>query len=326
MFFDIKRIIQSHPYIQPFFIKVRLIVKIVTSGSWGPVVSKDIGASKDSGNFLFIVGCGRSGNTLLRRLLMEKFDLYIPPETYVLPRQIEQYVFNSSLRWPEKVDVILSILENHPEFETFGVNSFAGFKQKAKEIPESERTFENLISAFYLWLGSVHGVDSRWVGDKTPLNTLNLGTIGKAFPNAKFIYLERDPVDVVQSYLDSGIYEKASEAALRWKTSLNAWSRFKKSKASSDVIEVRYEELVTSPDEILEAIGHQLSIPERGQSQAFESSALGDVGLRAHHANVNKSPMTSSIGKGREEISIDDLATVRTVLGRLPERRGYREI
>lgn len=326
MFVDIKRAIQSHPHIQPFFLKIRLIVRLLVSGSWETAASKNVGDSKDSGKFLFIVGCGRSGNTLLRRLLMEKFDLYIPPETYVLPRQIEQYVFNSALRWPEKVDVVLSLLENHPEFETFSVSSFDDFRLDAKVMTDRERTFESLISALYHWLGSVNGVGSRWVGDKTPLNTLNLGIIGKAFPSAKFIYLERDPVDVVRSYLNSGIYENSKDAAQRWKTSFNAWTRFSKSKASSDLIEVRYEQLVATPDEIVEAIGRQFSIPERDQKKVFESSALGDVSLRTHHANVNKPPMTSSIGKGRKEISADDLAVVRGVLGSLPERRGYREV
>lgn len=285
-----------------------------------------MGEGENSGSFLFIVGCGRSGNTLLRRLLMERFDLYIPPETYVLPRQIEQYAFNSTLRWPEKVDVILAILENHPEFETFGVSSFDDFRLKAKGMPDNERTFENLISTLYHWLGLINGVDSRWAGDKTPLNTLNLGIIRKAFPSAKFIYLERDPVDVVQSYLNSGIYQNSKDAALRWKISLKAWTRFRKSKASSDLIELRYEEFVAAPDQFVDAIGRQFSIPEREQKQAFESLALGDVGLRAHHANVNKPPMTSSIGKGRKEISADDLRVVRRVLGRLPERRGYHKV
>jgi len=217
-------------------------------------------------------------------------------------------------------------MENHPEFETFGVSSFDDFKSKAKGMPDRERNFESLVRNLYHWLGSVNGADSRWVGDKTPLNTLNLGTIGRAFPNAKFIYIERDPVDVVQSYLNSGIYENSKDAALRWKTSSKGWARFKKSKASSDLIEVRYEDLVASPGEIVEAIGTQFSIPEREQKQAFESSVLGDVGLRSHHANVNKSPTTSSIGKGRKEISADDLIAVRRVLGSLPRRRGYDEI
>lgn len=285
--------------------------------------SKDNGDDQDSRGFVFIIGCGRSGNTLLRRIMMERFDLYIPPETYVLSRQIEQYVFNSRLRWPEKVDVILSILENHPEFETFGVTSFEDFSATAKKMPDNEQTFESLISALYRWLGSANGVESRWVGDKTPLNALNLGIIAKAFPKAKFIYLERDPVDVVQSYLNSGIYKNAKDAAVRWKISLKAWEQFSKNKSNSNMIEVRYEDLVTTPEAVLDAIGCQLSIPEREERQIFEPSALGDVDIRPHHSNVNKSPMTSSIGKGRKEISPEDLGVLRRILRKLPESRGY---
>jgi hypothetical protein len=36
--------------------------------------------------FLFIAGAGRSGNTLLRRMMMERLSIYMPPETYVLSR------------------------------------------------------------------------------------------------------------------------------------------------------------------------------------------------------------------------------------------------
>ena len=38
--------------------------------------------------FLLIVGSGRSGNTLLRKLLMENCNIYIPPESYVLGQEV----------------------------------------------------------------------------------------------------------------------------------------------------------------------------------------------------------------------------------------------
>lgn len=36
----------------------------------------------------FIIGSGRSGNTLLRRILTKKNGIVIPPETYVLGKVI----------------------------------------------------------------------------------------------------------------------------------------------------------------------------------------------------------------------------------------------
>lgn len=279
-----------------------------------------------SANFLFILGCGRSGNTLLRRLIMERCDIYIPPETYVLPRQVNQYVMSGHLNWCEKVDVILILLENHPEFETFGVDSLKEFQEVAKGWSVADRSFLNLIIGLYKWLALRNSSSCAWVGDKTPLNTFSLGILNKAFPEAKFIFLERDPVDVIQSYLKSGIYKNALDAAKRWRKSLIHWQRFKKIKNKDDLIEIRYEKLVSDSDAVLDEIENRFSLPKRDEIKIFDSSSLGDVGLRFHHCNVQNAPSTTSIGKGRATISAENLKVIRSVLGNLPQERGYQKI
>jgi hypothetical protein len=282
--------------------------------------------SEKSEDFLFIVGCGRSGNTLLRRLLMENFDIYLPSETYVLPRQVNQYCFSAHLKWPEKVDTILSMLENHPEFETFGIDSVSEFKVAAKKWPVDQQSFLDLIKGLYKWLGEKSNAPGNWLGDKTPLNTLNLGILHNAFPKAKFIFLERDPVDVVQSYLEAGLYQNAGDAADRWRRSLKCWQSFRKLKSEKDFLELRYEDLVADPIAALEKIGNQFCIPERKEEKKIEPTALGDVGSRQHHSNVQNTPSTTSIGKGRTSISAENLRSVRKALGSLPQGRGYEKI
>lgn len=306
-----------NPRLQPLLCKIRYLIQVAFSKNYA------FENADKSKRFIFIVGCGRSGNTLLRRLLMERFDIYIPPESYVLPRQINQYLVSGHLKWAEKVDIILSFLENHPEFNTFGVNSFNVFKKEAKEWEKREQTFLNLIIGLYKWLAVNNNCDSLWVGDKTPLNTLNLGLLNKAFPNAKFIFLERDPVDVIQSYLASGIYDDAIDASLRWRNSLKAWLFFTKIKNKNDFIELQYERLVTDYDVVLEEIKKQFLLPERKNKKGFELSSLGDVLSRSHHSNVKNTPSNFSIGKGRVNIKESDLKSARKVLGKLPQKRGY---
>jgi len=56
---------------------------------------------------IFIIGSGRSGNTLLRRILTGSEELYIPPETYVLGDTIRNFPEYSRLEWPSTCQLIL---------------------------------------------------------------------------------------------------------------------------------------------------------------------------------------------------------------------------
>ena len=282
----------------------------------------------ESKNFLFIVGCGRSGNTLLRKLLMQEYDLYIPPETYVLPKQIIRYAGFAQRSWGDKVDSVLSALEYHPEFYTFNISSLYPFSQEAKKWPEEERKFSNLINRLYHWIGRESGINAQWVGDKTPLNALSLGIIGKAFPESKFIFLERDPVDVVSSYLDTGIYSSAEGAALRWLKSYIAWNKFIKNKDENSTLEIKYEDMVIDTGKVISEIGRKFKIPAITSDRLAGGLNLGDVDVHKHHSNVINPPVVTSIGKGRKSISKENLEKIRKVLGDkdIPQSRGYEKV
>ena len=55
------------------------------------------------------------------------------------------------------------------------------------------------LAAEYLSLLETHGSDRLRVIDKTPANSDYIGVIYSVFPNARFIYMERDPIDVCMS-------------------------------------------------------------------------------------------------------------------------------
>lgn len=315
--------IQKNPRWQPFFWStVSFFRNFVWWEKWKL-------APRDNEKCLFIVGCGRSGNTLLRRLLMEKYDIYLPPETYVLGSQIVDYKAGKNKSWAHRVETALARLEYQHEFETFGIASLSPFALDAKEWPVDKRSFQDLIINLYKWMASLHGRHVEWVGDKTPLNTLNLGLINRAFPRAKFVFMERDPVDVVASYLNAGIYSSPSEAAERWVKSYLAWEGFSKLKPSTDIIEIKYEDLVSDSSQCITDIGNKFHIPlgdEKKIRANAKDSFLGDVGMRLHHSNVLKAPSSSSIGKGRSNMDPVGLSCVRNVIGNLAVMRGYKKI
>ncbi|HEX6923051.1 MAG TPA: sulfotransferase, partial [Bacillales bacterium] len=57
----------------------------------------------------FIIGSGRSGNTLLRTILFQNPDIVIPPESYVLGKAIRRYRQLSWLEWEELCSVVISV-------------------------------------------------------------------------------------------------------------------------------------------------------------------------------------------------------------------------
>lgn len=275
--------------------------------------------------FLFIVGSGRSGNTLLRKLLMEYGDIYIPPESYVLGSEVITHLNACALNWHDKVDLTLAKLEFYPEFPTFEVDTLRDFSIYAKGFLKEKQQIGTLIVELYKWIAEKKACSSAWLGDKTPLNTLHLGLIKTLIPNAVYIYIERDGVDVCDSYIKAGIYTNVSDAAYRWKDSRIAWQSFKKSIHSRFYVEIRYESMVENHEQTIKSILETFNIPAICKRSNI-SDGMGDVSMRRHHANVVKAPNKSSIGKGRMSISEHDRIILQSIIGNELKNAGYKPI
>lgn len=252
----------------------------------------------------FIIGCGRSGNTLLRSMLVAGGEVSIPPESYVWPRIIRIYKAYNFLPWEKLCSLIIAEFEAYKEFYTWEVNLYEAHQQ-ARKLKGKEQTLSNIINEVYktYQLEKIEKV-KRW-GDKTPINTLYIDKILKVYPKAKFIHIVREPKDVVSSYLKAGLYNDFNEAANFWKLAVEKALSLEEKVSSKQFILVKYEELVEFPEIQLNNICDFLNLKYTHRMLDFwkNTSNLGDVNYGSHHANVKKPISTKSIGKWRENLT-----------------------
>lgn len=274
---------------------------------------------------LFIVGSGRSGNTLLRRLLIENLSIYIPPESYVLGPIVTSNIYAKRSPWPDVVDLTLSKFYFSPEFSTFEFENLSDIAAECKAWPKPQQSVGNIIAHFYKSLAAQKEIPADWIGDKTPLNTFNLGLIAKMFPQASYIYLERDGVDVVNSYLKSGLYTDIEQASRRWVDARHAWKNFKTKLMKQKYMEIKYESFVKDSQGTINSIETKFGISKRA-SKISISHLLGDVSTYSHHEDVSKPVTASSIGKGRNVLPDADLSQIAKFLNDDLVDAGYDSI
>lgn len=279
-----------------------------------------------NGNPFFIIGSVRSGNTLLRRILVQAPGIHIPPETYVLRSLVKLFRQNNHLRWPQLVNLMLSNIEYHPEFDTFRLKNLRPLAQQLYETPEYKQSLAYIIDSFYRFHAAEMGKTCERWGDKTPLNTLFLDRIHSVFPDAQYVNIVRDGYDVVYSYLNTGLCDDIERAANRWQESIIKADQFIKGHKSS-VVTIRYEELTSEPRQVVHQICDFLNIPYSESMLTLgedeEPELLGDVEMREHHYNVKKPITTDSIGKGRRNLTEDQKKRLNVLIGNKLEEKGY---
>ena len=271
----------------------------------------------------FIVGSGRSGTTLLRRILYAHPELHIPPENHVMRNTIPLFYEHRKQRWEVLVYLALSGLDLHPQFETFEMNLLP-LARKLVKTPHHQRSLAFIFDQFYRYHAHLKGRSCQRWGDKTPLNVFYLERILSVFPDAQVIHMVRDGADVIPSYLKMGRYEQIEEAAKRWKRSIEAGRRFIE-QHPSHCVEVRYESLVTQPEKSVRRISDFLQITYHESmihSEAYFNS-MGDTVMRSHHHHAAKPISTESIGKGRREMTISERKTLQTLIGKQLAQLGY---
>jgi hypothetical protein len=292
----------------------------------------------------FIIGVARSGNTLFRRILTAHSQLHIPPETFVLGAVIASFKrWGRRLTWPEVVAMVMAEFEFHPEFHTFEL-WLGPLVNRLKETQAKNRNLAFLIDAFYRYHAEQHGAPSacRW-GDKTPMNSLDdalvrgdrprrlgegepdtLLRLLAAFPDAQFLHIYRDGSDVVHSHLSGGFMNNLEEAAERWLHVIKQCRTFVR-RHPDRCHEVRYEDLIAKPEEIVPGVCRFLDVPFEPQMLRSERSAgvLGDVPEWYWHKQVAAPINPKNPGKGRANFTAGERARIQHIIGEELAALGY---
>lgn len=99
--------------------------------------------------------------------------------------------------------LVEQIIASHPDARGAGeLNFWAAVLYKHEEVVRHgliEEPMRRRLAESYLRVLAAHSPDAARVVDKAPVNSDYLGLIHSVFPNARFIYMQRDPVDTCLS-------------------------------------------------------------------------------------------------------------------------------
>jgi len=202
---------------------------------------------------IFIIGCQRSGTSLLRRIMDSHSNIACPPETnFILP--------------------LAMLLED--------VKAMAGFDSMGYAKPQVEKTLAQFISSFFEEYASLQG-KRRWA-DKTPQYVDCLPQLGHLFgPSARFIMIIRHGLDVAFSLSDAHRHYRVIDpyvAGAGGKVAVGAgvfWAqqneKMEEFRASSPDIcfRLRYEDLTSHPEPTLRSLFAFLGEPWEPQVMEY---------------------------------------------------------
>lgn len=195
--------------------------------------------------FPFIVGCGRSGTTLLRAMLAGGGELSIPPESYFIEAL---WLERRRLERSGRLDVptFLSVLAADPRFQAWELP----IDDVARELGSGAAGVGDGVRATFRAYARTEGRDRY--GDKTPIYALMVGPLAELLPESRFIHLIRDGRDVARSYGRVPWGPRTFSAAMvRWSRHVAAARSAGRTLGRDRYLEVRYEDVVRQPEQVL---------------------------------------------------------------------------
>ena len=271
---------------------------------------------------LFLVGCSRSGTTLLRLVLDSSPDIAIPYESHFIPP-----VWKKRARYETDAGLDLVALCQ----DVLTSRWFKGWQIPAKLVTEHLATLQaptltRALEAIFLTYAAYHG-KVRW-GDKTPGYVRHIPMLAEIFPEARFIHIIRDGRDVALSMMDAGARwggpRTIPAIAAYWATRVREGRTGGRALAPMRYMEVHYESLVQEPELTLRGICAFADLHYEGEMLEFSDRAFHAIpsDRMSFHANLVK-PITQGLRDWRSQMSPRQVALFEAVAGPDLEAMGY---
>ena len=281
-----------------------------------------------------VVGCPRSGTSLLAVMLDSHPELAVPPET----------TFLGTVAWLQGTsEVVRRSFFDVVTADRIAISNWSDFGLDKDQFWRRLQAIEPFtvsagLRAFYAMYAE--GERKPRYGEKTPGYVFLMPQIAALLPEAHFIHVIRDPGDTALSWRKTWFAPSQDFRVLgeEWKKHVEAGRR-----ASSLVqcyLEVRFEELVLHPERELKRVSAYVSLAwdpvmleyrERGAARLERLQgrlhARGPMIAREErtriHANLTRALDTDRLQVWRREMTAAERSVLEDAAGPLVRELGY---
>jgi hypothetical protein len=269
---------------------------------------------------VFVLGCPRSGTTVLYHMLLSAGDFAV--------YRFESNVFNllvprfGGMRSASNRRDLMECWLNSTLFRVSGLDR----AQIAAKIMTECRNGGDFLRLVMEEVARVQGV-GRWA-DCTPEHLLHMEEIKRQIPDALFIHIIRDGHDVALSYAKQGWShplpwdrgEGLGVAGLYWEWIVRK-GREQGKRLGADYREVRFEDLATNPRQTLSHLGE--FIEHDLDYDRIQRAGVGSVSQpNSSFADESDGPF-NPVGRWKAKMSREQTTAFEELVGGYLQELGY---
>jgi len=284
--------------------------------------------------FVFVVGCPRSGTTLLQRLLDHHPSLAVANDTHFITRCLERL----APQWLGLAiagrDVPLTStlgegVRNYRRFDRLGLG-----RDQVVDAMRRATTYREYVTRLYTAFAERSGKPLG--GEKTPDYVRHLPLLHGLFPSTRSVHIIRDGRDVALSVLEWADEKKGPGKLDLWRTQPVAtcalWWRWQVSSGRSAgaslgarrYLELSYDELVTETATCMRRVTDFLGLVYAPEMLDYHAGRIrSDLGLSAKSRWL---PPTPGLRDWRNEMPERDVALFEALTGDLLCELGLERV
>ncbi|MEV5571092.1 sulfotransferase [Spirillospora sp. NPDC052269] len=270
---------------------------------------------------VFILGCPRSGTTLLQLMLHSHPRVAIPAETrFVLPAYTERCDFGDLEDRENRRRLAEWITTRRvTRFGDLGLDAAA----VTEEIVDGPATLGSALGiVFRAYARRFDRV--RW-GDKRPSYSRNIPALLRMFPDAQFVHLIRDGRDCVASLCEMPWYKlDVHHAIAAWREAIDTGRRTAAHLGPDRYFELRYEDLVADPAaELAELCGFLGEEYDPAMTEPRHIAELTVPPQKEWHSRTRSAVSSGRVGSWRTRLEPWEIGLADAAFGDRLTDHGY---
>lgn len=190
---------------------------------------------------LFVIGCPRSGTTLLRSMITLLDGVYLPPDELQIIEPLDNLIAKGASK-----NKIKKFLESSNFSDHMKSRDLWPSESDIMEIIAQKETKDIVKKLILKTAKNTEMKQIKYWGDKTPENIFIVNTILELWPDSKFLIVIRDPRDTVLS-MNRSWGRSFRRGAVLWKKSIEMSNLLLESTPAQNILKVRYEDITKTP-------------------------------------------------------------------------------